>query len=534
MDLLESKTSGTFPFSGGIDSENKDAKNINVANKIYGRRLYKDQTSVEYLSEMLLVFISSKSSDQEEKSNPYSFILPEHGSKYSYHPASGLAVKLFSFFPNSKLGTRHEVHRKTYIEILEKLKSTVRTGTNSEKDDLVRLLQSVLSGFVGVGNNRTWVTQSFLPAAEKLISCEINWKHTAAEASGVADWESSLKYFETNRHNFMARGGELIFLQLANLFKNYQDLSSNGDVKIYEDRVVDSQEVTKVQSEVESGLGEIINASYNKINVLSKYIENVLDDYELKGFESNGGGKVGNATLGWIHKDSWKEALLLAYEIKNITTAVVSDLEKLQLLQHLLSLHTLRSMCFQSARLDDSAVKINGFSGNYVWVLADPRDGADSLMRKMATRNFDQIENLLYRVLRGVFINEGGEKFTQAENHGFKIFRKLSKEIGLVIPPKGQEQRFVLSSDTLRLLVVALLSPGERITMDDFYERVFSHFGIVMGGGQLGQAFEWMGGAEEREYESYYKCDWIEDLLKRSGLLIELSDAVSIVINPNE
>jgi hypothetical protein len=529
VDQLENKTSGTFPFNDGINKQH------NVADKIYGHRLYKDQTSVEYLSELLLVFVSNKSSDQEgDHKHPYSFVLPESGVKYKYHPASGLPVKLFSFFPNSKLGTRHEVHRKTYIEILEKLKSTVRSGTDSEKDDLVRLLQSVLSGFVGVGNNRTWVTQSFLPAAEKLISCEINWLHTTAEREGITDWESSLKHFKTDRHNFMARGGELIFLQLANLFKNYQGLSNNGDIKIYEDRVVESQEVKEVQGEIEAGLGEIINSSYNKINVLSEYIENVLDDYELKGFDSNGDNRVGSSTLGWVHKDSWKETLLLAYEIKNITTAVVSDLEKLQLLQHLLSLHTLRSMCFQSARLDDRVVNLKGFTGGYVWVLADPLDGADSLMRKTAARNFDQVENLLYRVLRGVYINEGSENFTQAENHGFKIFRKLSKEIGLVIPLKGQGQRFVLSSHTLRLLVVALLSPGERVTMDNFYERVFSHFGIVMGGGQLGQAFEWMGGAEEREYESYFKSDWIEDLLKRSGLLIELSDAVSIVINPNE
>ena len=55
-----------------------------------------------------------------------------------------------------------------------------------------------------------------------------------------------------------------------------------------------------------------------------------------------------------------------------------------------------------------------------------------------------------------------------------------------------------------------------------------------MGGEQLGQAYKWMGGAEQREYQSYIKSDWIEDLLKQSGLLIELSDAVSIVINPNE
>ncbi len=74
---------------------------------------------------------------------------------------------------------------------------------------------------------------------------------------------------------------------------------------------------------------------------------------------------------------------------------------------------------------------------------------------------------MLYRVLRQVAKSSGKEtsKFNEADKHGFQIFRKIAKELGLVIPRTGSGgQRFVLPPQLLRFLVAALVEPGEQST----------------------------------------------------------------------
>ena len=85
--------------------ENDNVGTDNPAIHIYGRRFYKDQTPVEYLAEFLLVFASPK---QENGEGSYQF-----ANVPCYWPEDRLALKLFSFFPSSKLETRHPVHRQS-------------------------------------------------------------------------------------------------------------------------------------------------------------------------------------------------------------------------------------------------------------------------------------------------------------------------------------------------------------------------------------------------------------------------------------
>lgn len=153
----------------------------------------------------------------------------------------------------------------------------------------------------------------------------------------------------------------------------------------------------------------------------------------------------------------------------------------------------------------------------------------------MAKTSFDHIERMLYRVLRKKEILESQEKISvdEADKHGFQIFRKIAKEVGLVIPKKGTGQRFTLHQGLLRFLVAALLQPGEKIRLTHFYERIFAHYGIAISGPQLAIALEWNG--SESGHQSYATASstaWVEEALQQGGFLVELSDAVSIVRNP--
>ena len=119
------------------------------------------------------------------------------------------------------------------------------------------------------------------------------------------------------------------------------------------------------------------------------------------------------------------------------------------------------------------------------------------------------------------------------DDNCFRHFRKLSKELGLVIPLNGRGQRFVLTPELLRFLVAALVPPGKRVRLTEFYQRAFAHYGLALGGQALATALDWNGSeVGAKSYAVAASTAWIEEALQQGGFLVELSDAVSIVKNP--
>lgn len=522
--LFESQNNILKPFPIKASSEN-----VNQATQLYGLRFYKDQTPVEYLAEFLLVFTSPKE-ENGEYTNSFIIDNPDKTkTNYSYWPEDKIALKLFAFFPFSKLETRHQIHRKTYLDALEKIKERISGGTDIQKSETIRFIQSLLAGFVGVANNRTWVTHCFLPASKKLLSREIDWKHSRSKDNNIESWEKTKEYFLHDRHNFMGRGGEVLFLQLANLF------SSIESVEIL--NLVDKPEYAHLKAKlyqlndlVTKGLTDIVENSLGSIDLIIDFLERNLSEYKI--FD-----KPKKAPLGWVPVATKTEALLFASEINNICSLHLGVLEKIDLLQTLCCLHVLRSLCFQAHRFDDQSQQTLGFIGNYAWITSNPKSKPNDAMRKLAESSFNLIEAVLYRVLRHPDLQEKTrktvkDKFAEADKNGFKIFRKIAKEIGLVIPPTGKGQRFSLNPKLMRFLVAALVQPGEHIRLTDFYHRVFAHYGIALGGEPLAVALAWCGNGQDKQYAIDINTDWVEETLQQGGFLIELSDAVSIVHNP--
>jgi hypothetical protein len=155
----------------------------------------------------------------------------------------------------------------------------------------------------------------------------------------------------------------------------------------------------------------------------------------------------------------------------------------------------------------------------------------------MAQSSFERIDEMLYCVLRSPYLNKDGKVDSHALKNGddntFKHFRKFCKEIGLVIPLRGSGQRFTLHQGLLRFLVAALIAPDERIRLTHFYQRVFAHYGIALGGQQLAVALDWCGNeSNDHTYAVSSNSAWVEEALQQGGFLVELSDAVSMVRNP--
>lgn len=502
---------------------NTPVERNNQAIQIYGRRYYKDQTPVEYLAEFLLVFASPKGGQQN---STYSFRLETNDSPPCYWPDDRIALKLFAFFPTSKLETRHRVHQTAYLQALEDLKARI-SGSDEEKDEAIRLVQSLFSGFVGVAKNRTWVTHSFLPASPALLARELDWLHSKAiKNADLKKWDDATIYFATDRHNFMARGGELLFLQLAHLFSgnDHAAVSSMRSSASYEH--LSQYELAELRESIEAGLRSTLKDAVGPINELARFIETALSSYRLYGQ-----GK--RATLGWVPATSAPEAFLFACELNNIWRSTLGSLEKIDLLQLLCCMQVLRSLCFQARRMDKSGRHSDGFIGDYTWIAVDPNARRGSGVKKLAQTSFERIEDMLYRVLRKVAKSSGEITSTEADKHGFQIFRKIAKELGLVIPRTGRGQRFVLAPPLLRFLVAALIVPGERVRLTDFYARVFAHYGIALGDRQLVVALGWIGSdSDTKDYAVAADTAWVEEALQQGGFLVELSDAVSIVHNP--
>jgi PIN domain nuclease of toxin-antitoxin system len=79
-----------------------------------------------------------------------------------------------------------------------------------------------------------------------------------------------------------------------------------------------------------------------------------------------------------------------------------------------------------------------------------------------------------------------------------------------------------------------LVEPGKPVCLTEFYRRVFAHYGIALGDKAISTALLAENNSfEKKNYVVTPDTAWIEEALKQGGLLIELSDSISIVRNPD-
>ncbi|KQZ34957.1 hypothetical protein [Massilia sp. Root1485] len=517
----------------------------NPAIQVFGRRFFKDQTPVEYLAEFLLVFASAKDNDP---ATTYKFPLyASTQSKLFYHPPFRLALKLFSFLGASKLETRHRSHITSFKAGIEELEQRIDPGSKISRNDAVRLIQGVFSGFVGVAGDRTWTAHTFLPASEALLAREILWEH-GSKKNGAAKrpdmtWDEALEgpYFNTSAHSFMARGGELLYLQLTSLFNGYSGQDFGVLFPLNEDKTYahlrSVTDVNTLRLGLQEGLQQVLQESNRAIGPLGEFVH---DTFEAAGIKSEGTRK--SADLGWVPTETATEAFLFAWEIDNICRAQRSGLQKISLLRDLCVLHVMRTLCFQSARVAQSSAT-KQFVGNYAWVVSPSGEQAGDNTKKIAVNAYVEIENLLYESLRVYDSYEDGAEpaasdereqwLNRGDDNVLRLFRKIGKQIGVIVPRNGPGMRMTLTAPIVRLLVAALIPPGTRIQLDKFYERIYAHYGLAINQDIIQLA---LASSRTQHVADAFGIDssWFEEELRRGGYLIPLSDAVALVLNPYE
>lgn len=511
-----------------------DGLDANPAVRLFGRRFFSDQTTMELLIELLLVAISPK------RLGGYSFhtwlpprqcLKTQWTSTLDYAPRARLNLKLFAFFGASKLDTRHETHRDHLKELDAGLRSRMFV-TDDTQDNVIKTLENLLLGFHGVGIQRTWCAQSFMPVCRIMVSCESIWKKSKANA--VSNWPDALNYFSHRQALFLARGGEVLYLQLCNALKQNHDdvntwLKANG---LADFLTADERNPAWIHAELERALDNLMKESPATVSQLAEFIDRIVEEDTSR---QTDGDEINPrwARCGWCPEETWPESYLFVVEFLRVCKANLDLIDRLELLETLCALHVMRSLITQAARYSQTALSPPWPA--FRLAVSDP-EGKNQTIKQVSRATVQTASKTIYDGLRHPVIlnntppNEREKLYAEADRrYGHKLFVTLGKRIGMILPRRGAGMRFVLNSRLLRLMIVALL-PNRRMTYETFKLATEMHFGLAFDEAAIGRANAWATGVNTATFGGTTD-DWLIKMLDEAGALRRLSDSCALIEN---
>jgi hypothetical protein len=520
-----------------IGPKNEDE---NPAIRLFGRRFLKEQTEIEYLIEFLLLFTSRKrigecdlpgSEDDEWQGFPSLKQLMEWPEKtpLNYFPRHRLMLKLFAFLANSNLESRHHCHREKHAELVDELQKRIGHSQWVSTDDTLSIVEKVLVGFIGFGGDRTWCTHSFLPLAPRLIAGETIWKKTAGSRNPEIEWDDAWvkQMFSFSSHDFLCRGGEVLYLQLCNFFR--QTIDQRDRVRRFEEKMGHPNGTAeKLRDLLEEGLKSVLKSNPSpELDRLAQWVEDGGDKVLREAQKQDR-----KAQCGWCPEESWPEGYLFAYELVNICNAMLDPIEKTEMLKICCIFQVLRTIAAQSARHWPAGPAEADELGGYAWVITDP-DTDDKALKEIGRWNVVRVQEMVHDAIRTrpSQKTKSGDAHKKGDEQGTDLFLMLAKRIGFVVPFKGPGARFVLNENLARFFVLSLLQPGQRVTLKTFQKLLFNHYRAAFDGEALAVAIRWTN-AKSGTGALPAARQWIEELLHATGFLIPLSDAVSLIQNP--
>jgi len=383
------------------------------------------------------------------------------------------------------------------------------------------------------------------PIAKAFLAQEVIWRVSSAKGKGPEDWETAIAnfgaYFGINRRLFLARGGELLYLQICNALSTPPASVAELVAKLQQadpgSVSPDEADPRRLYASLQAGLSGLAESSVPAFERLVETIED-LDPETQRLLSREAEGDQGWLACEWCPRDSWQEGYLFAIELNRVLRASLGPVQRLDMLMMGCALQVLRSLCAQSARYADQVTRAKNPLG-YAWVFA-PMENAEQRARLASQRSLQRVQVLIQQALRIPALDENAQRsvnpprdrlYTEADSkYGHKLFLSIGKRLGLIIPKRGAGARFVMTDALLRYLVLALLAPGERCTYEAFLARLHAHYGIAVQGAPLELANAWVGlGAAKATPTS--DGAWLLEMLRASGFLTDLSDACAVVKN---
>lgn len=524
---------------GGVD--------FNPAIQLFGRRFFVDQTVAELLIEFFLIATSAK----RIGANAVSEALPlpdlaqlqnwPDKEPLKYEPKVRLNLKLFAFLGASKLETRHETHMQHYQSLVKALKrpDKLSISTSMDSDEVLKTLENLFLGLQSVGGQRTWCAQAFLPISKNLIAAETLWNETEAKRRGVQTWgditEEFMQFFSFNQHRFLARGGELLYLQICNaLRQDPQSVQSwLGEAGV--GCTPEESDTASLHKSLQEVLVGVFDACPQTVGKLAAFLDSGVESETAENTDFGRDENPRTASCGWCPEESWREGAIFAIELLRICQAFIDPIERIELLEIACALQLLRSLCAQSARYGrNTRVSADGAGPLlYTWALSDP-DGRNNVTKLISRRNLNALQRMIYEALRDPEVKRGqtDRDYKEADTrYGHKLFLTIAKRIGLIVPKRGAGARLVLNDRLLRCMVLGTIRPGARVTYESFKKLLMAHYGLAVDAAAIARSCIWTGTAELSTLGGITDS-WLIEMLDASGMLIRLSDSFSLVTNP--
>ena len=482
---------------------------------LFGHRIQPSQTKYEYLIEFLQVAIAEKRGGEKPLENP-TFITNEMfpidqaaDGLFRYLPKLRIGLKRFVFLPKSKLDGKAEVDKDAYKECIKVLESQMVGGNATKKKNSITIIQNLLTGFSAVNQSRSWFDQNVLPICPEVI---------LPEGMGIKSWRQKLQFnvndpdvdekFDYHKYTYMCRGGEVYYLHLLNAIAEYP----------------------AYKAVIEHRLHEMIT-SFPQFSYLCNFVQDNWEEYYVASKEIQPEVKK----LGIIPASFAKRNELTLSELANFLNSKSHPFEKMETLANGIILQIMRMMYLAAATPHESNC----------WIVDVNCTGHENIEAKKCAisafkHNEEIISTYLYRGLeeyRHLLDDKKDDQalIKDAANDSYRLFRKLGKMIGVIIPNTGKGMRFSLSEDIIKFLVLSIIPPQQMVTLDEFVNQLYIHFGMVIGPEQYKNEMK-VGSVTEIGDYSFLESNLeaFAQKLKDCGFLRDLSDATAIVENPYE
>lgn len=491
----------------------KEPKPLPLQSYLFGHRVQPSQTKYEYLIEFLQVLIACKKNAITEKAYDSRDLFPidnDHlNGNIIYKPETRIGLKRFVFLPKSKLDGKATVDQLAYDDCIDALGSQINSENRSKKQNSIKIIQNLLNGFCAVNQSRSWFDQNMLPICPEVI---------LPEGMGVKKWRQNLSYqrtdadvdykFDYHRYTYMCRGGEVYYLHLLNAINEYPDYKEL----------------------IEKRLLEMIT-SFPQFSYLCSFIENTWEKRIAIPDEEK---KIVEKRLAVIPDKFSERNKYTLSELANFLNSKSHPFEKMETLANGIILQLLRAMYISAATE----------AASNCWVIDINCRGFNNIeIRKIAIASFmkneETIIEYLYQGLDqyGSALSADNDKkiIKDAADDSYRLFRKMGKMIGIIIPSTGKGMRFTLSEDIIKFLVLAIIPPKSMITLDEFMDLLYQHYGMIIGSKQYKEE---MNKGCVKQVGDFSFLDEnkkaFAQKLKDCGFLRDLSDATSIVENPYE
>lgn len=494
----------TFPV--GMNSDYDRIKNGKiVSSMLFGNRFKSDQTLYEYMIEFLLVYSSAKSDNLTDGKMSFHDTIIE--KKLSYWVEPRMALRRFVFYDKARKKGTIKADEQAYQEMIKLLKAKMEDMSEEDKNEYLESIQDLFHGYAVVIKNRFWGAQALLPICPEFMMCGCDPSEKKRKAA--VKWDDDPitvdSKFSFDRRNFLARGGELYYLHLL------QGLEGQPEKK----------------NTLEYLLNDLVAVQCEKISKMASFVQETWE----KGMGFDRDELSQQLNLSFIPENAYKECEVYSVdELINFLSCKMHPINRMEILA--------KGIMFQIMRM--ISWRVSNYLGNdkRKWIV-DMKGASKDSVKKIAADAYSALEadfmTVLNQIAREFDISED-EMMTcvqKAKQDSLDIFRAKGKEMQCIIPNKGAFERFSLSEDIIRFLVLALIAPGEKMTLNMFLEKLYEHYGIVIGPNEYRKSLENDNSLDTSLASCFAENEVaFQKFLKETGFLKELSDATSIVTNP--